>query len=102
MTVIVKDPVPVKLPVSVAVTEIVYVPATVGVPVSTPALESVKPGGKPAARKVYGAAPPVALNDPEKLAPTLAPGKLPATEIVGLPIPFPFNKMVWLLVVAGP
>jgi hypothetical protein len=44
---------------SVAVTDTWNVPAVVGVPLKVPVVESVNPGGRPVAVKVYGPLPPV-------------------------------------------
>ena len=47
---------------SVTVTEKLVVPAAVGIPVRTPAAESVNPGGKPLAVQVRGGVPPDAVS----------------------------------------
>ena len=44
---------------SVAVTAMLNVPAVVGVPLKVPVVDSVSPGGRPVAVKVYGPVPPV-------------------------------------------
>jgi len=47
---------------SVTVTIIVAVPAAVGVPLSTPVRDKLKPCGTPVAFQIYGGTPPVAAN----------------------------------------
>jgi hypothetical protein len=47
---------------SVAVITTVYAPSTVGVPVRTPVLEMLTPGGVPVAVHVYGLWPPDAAT----------------------------------------
>src|SRR4051812_38183931 len=72
-------------PASVAVTVTVAVPASAGVPVSTPAADSVRPAGRPVAVQVYGVAPPVATRVSGAIAvPAVAfwlPGLVTATAV---------------------